>query len=279
MYTIGQFAIMTKLTTKTLRYYDEIDLIKPVKVDFTNNYRYYDENSLLQAQQILIYRDCGIPLKEIKVITDQVSSNTEGSATLKELLINQRAAIDGKIRDVQNSRSVLQEIINSLEAEKMEEVNLKWHTETHALSIRERGDHDSIGNIISRLYEKAAELNLQVQGAHTILWHEEKDFEQDSVDMEIFVPLKLEVNQDLESLSKLIKKRGRSQYCETEYEGPLSTVSLAYERILNYIDKNNLQTDGPFEETYNQTGKSFLPGKMKIVVAVPVIKNDLRHRG
>ena len=47
MYRIGKFSKITKTTIKTLRYYDEVDLLKPAYIDLENKYRYYiQQNSL-----------------------------------------------------------------------------------------------------------------------------------------------------------------------------------------------------------------------------------------
>ena len=63
-YTIKEIARLADVSTRTLRYYDEIGLLPPA---FTgkNGYRYYDRSSLLDLQQILFFRELEVPLKEI----------------------------------------------------------------------------------------------------------------------------------------------------------------------------------------------------------------------
>lgn len=46
MLSIGAFSKISNVTTKTLRYYDEIGLIKPVYVNDENGYRYYSTSQL-----------------------------------------------------------------------------------------------------------------------------------------------------------------------------------------------------------------------------------------
>ena len=46
MLSIGEFSRICKVSTKTLRYYDEIGLIKPSKINPENNYRYYSIEQL-----------------------------------------------------------------------------------------------------------------------------------------------------------------------------------------------------------------------------------------
>jgi len=66
-YSITQVAKLANVSTRTLRYYDEIDLLKPLTTS-RKEVRQYDKNHLLTLQTILLYREMGLPLKEIKRI-------------------------------------------------------------------------------------------------------------------------------------------------------------------------------------------------------------------
>src|SRR5512146_567878 len=67
MLTVKQLSQLAGVTPRTLHHYDEIGLLKPSRVG-DNGYRYYGEESLLQLQQILFYRELDIPLEDIKKI-------------------------------------------------------------------------------------------------------------------------------------------------------------------------------------------------------------------
>ncbi len=67
MYTVKQLSTLAGVTPRTLHHYDQIDLLKPESVG-ENGYRYYGEQSMLRLQQILFYRELGMPLDEIKRI-------------------------------------------------------------------------------------------------------------------------------------------------------------------------------------------------------------------
>ena len=67
MYTVNQLSKLASITRRTLRYYDQIGLLKPSRVG-ENSYRFYDDDALLRLQQILLYRELGMPLEEIKKI-------------------------------------------------------------------------------------------------------------------------------------------------------------------------------------------------------------------
>lgn len=69
-YTIHQVARMAKVSVRTLRYYDQIGLLRPgARSDA--NYRLYAEEELLRLQQILFYRELGVPLSQIgRILSD-----------------------------------------------------------------------------------------------------------------------------------------------------------------------------------------------------------------
>ncbi len=72
MKTVNEVSKLTGVSVRTLHYYDEIGLLSPA-VTTDNGYRLYDDKELERLQQILIYRELEIPLKEIKLILDSPS--------------------------------------------------------------------------------------------------------------------------------------------------------------------------------------------------------------
>ncbi len=64
-YTVNQLAKISGISSRTLRFYDEISLLKPARYG-DNNYRYYEEEQLLLLQQILFFRELGFPLSDIQ---------------------------------------------------------------------------------------------------------------------------------------------------------------------------------------------------------------------
>ena len=62
MYTIKEIADLAGVTTRTLRYYDQLGLLIPAEIG-ENGYRYYDHDNLLRLQQVLYFRELEVPLK------------------------------------------------------------------------------------------------------------------------------------------------------------------------------------------------------------------------
>lgn len=88
-YSIKEIADLAGVTTRTMRYYDELGLLAPAEIG-ENGYRYYDHDSLLRLQQILFFRELDVPLKDIQRILNQPDFNLVGA------LEEHRAALQKK---------------------------------------------------------------------------------------------------------------------------------------------------------------------------------------
>ena len=69
MHTVHQVSQITGVSVRTLHHYDQLGLLMPTQVTEAG-YRLYDSAALQRLQSILIYRELGFPLKEIKAILD-----------------------------------------------------------------------------------------------------------------------------------------------------------------------------------------------------------------
>lgn len=69
MKKINEIAELTGLTTRALRYYDEVGLLKPSEIS-ESGYRLYDDETLEVLQQILFFKELDVPLKQIKSILE-----------------------------------------------------------------------------------------------------------------------------------------------------------------------------------------------------------------
>lgn len=70
MKSVKEVSQLSGVSVRTLHYYDEIDLLKP-SVVAENGYRYYNRDTVVRLQEILLYRELDFPLKKIKEIVGQ----------------------------------------------------------------------------------------------------------------------------------------------------------------------------------------------------------------
>jgi DNA-binding transcriptional MerR regulator len=94
-YQIKELAELARVTVRTLHHYDSIGLLAPS--DRTGaGYRLYSDQDLLRLQQILIYRELGMPLEQIRRILDDPGFDR------REALLEQREALRKRARDTTN---------------------------------------------------------------------------------------------------------------------------------------------------------------------------------
>ena len=94
MYSIRELSELAGVSARTLRYYDEINLLKPGYVNEAG-YRFYGTEEANRLQQILFYRERGVELKQIEQILNR--KDFDLTAALEEHLAElekQRSKID-----------------------------------------------------------------------------------------------------------------------------------------------------------------------------------------
>lgn len=99
-YSIQELSELAGISSRTLRYYDEIGLLKPLHIG-ENNYRYYGKEELSKLQNILFYRRRGFQLKTIKIILENPNiSVSEQMQSHLQALEKERQKLDHLIQTV-----------------------------------------------------------------------------------------------------------------------------------------------------------------------------------
>jgi len=94
-YKIGDFSRLTNISIRTLRYYDEIGILKPEYVDPYSGYRYYTDKNLDEVRSITFLKQLSFSLEEIAQYKDSLTS--EVLEYKKNQLIEKRNEIDEQI--------------------------------------------------------------------------------------------------------------------------------------------------------------------------------------
>src|SRR4051794_4186310 len=97
MMRIGDFSRLSRVSVKTLRYYDEMGLIKPARVDQFTGYRYYEYDQYPRINHVLALRAHGFSLERIRQVLDSGLSMEQ----LKAMLQLQRGEIEQRIGEEQ----------------------------------------------------------------------------------------------------------------------------------------------------------------------------------
>ena len=89
MKTVKEISKITGISIRTLRYYDEIGLLKPSRVTEAG-YRLYDDQELEKLQEILFYKELEIPLSDIKKIMENPEYDKQKALAVQKSLLEQK---------------------------------------------------------------------------------------------------------------------------------------------------------------------------------------------
>ncbi|MEC0668016.1 MerR family transcriptional regulator [Priestia flexa] len=108
---VKEVASLAGISIRTLHHYDDIDLLKPTEVT-ESGYRLYVEDDLEMLQQILLFKELGLSLKEIKAVIYDPSFNKQEALELhQQLLIEKRNRLNRMI-------AMTEQTIKSMKGEK-----------------------------------------------------------------------------------------------------------------------------------------------------------------
>lgn len=119
-YTVQKLGRMAGVSTRTLRYYDEIGILKPLRIS-SSGYRIYGQVEVDLLQQILFYRELGFSLDEIKeIVTSPSFDRNRALQEQREKLLERRQQLDLLIANVEKTLAVNEGRMTMSDQEKFE---------------------------------------------------------------------------------------------------------------------------------------------------------------
>lgn len=148
-YTIKKLSDLAGISTRTLRYYDEINLLKPQKVTEAG-YRVYGEEQINKLQQILFYKSMDIELKDIKEILSNPDYDVQKSLENHyRKLIEKREHLEALIKTVEKTIAYSKGEIDMTDTEKFEcfkKEKIKKNEKQYGKEIRKKYGEESVSN-------------------------------------------------------------------------------------------------------------------------------------
>ncbi|GGB90961.1 Cu(I)-responsive transcriptional regulator [Marivita lacus] len=108
---IGDVAQRAGLPPKTIRYYEDIGLITPLRD--TNGYRLFRESDLHKLAFLGRARALGFTIEDCRTLLALYEDNTRASADVKDLAQAHLTKIEDKIAQLQSMRDTLSELVHS----------------------------------------------------------------------------------------------------------------------------------------------------------------------
>lgn len=141
-YTIGEIGKISGVSPKTIRFYDEKGLLKPVGYSEAG-YRYYDDSSFVTLQRILLLRYLGMSLEQIK---ETVHNST---LSLEESLQEQKKLLNEKKRH-------LDRVIDAVDKVQRAEDGQTWENLVEAIRVLE------VSDMVIKQYQRDDNLNRRI---------------------------------------------------------------------------------------------------------------------
>ena len=107
---IGEIANLFDVSTRTIRYYEEVGLLTSHR-DPDSQYRYYDERSSERLKKILVLRELGLSLNDIKIIMEKPFT-----PIVSEILLAHLLKVQNEIKRQRMLEKVLKELLCMLES-------------------------------------------------------------------------------------------------------------------------------------------------------------------
>ncbi|WP_239616645.1 MerR family transcriptional regulator [Cohnella mopanensis] len=99
-YTVQKLAQLAGVSTRTLRYYDVIGILKPARIN-SSGYRIYGQQEVDRLQQILFYRELEVSLEEIREILTSPQFDAESALRKhRDNLLAKRQQLDALLANI-----------------------------------------------------------------------------------------------------------------------------------------------------------------------------------
>lgn len=248
-YKISEISNLFKISRETLLYYDKMNILKPNYVDESNGYRYYNENSITQLSFILNLKESSFSLKEIKEYLE-ADQNIKSLSILEEKLNK----IDEQIIKLNLSRKVILSEIEEINLINSKKENTPFISQlenmnTYLIPVNKPKDEYELQKSLVILKNFKKKYNL-VNISRVAILKQETFFKGKFLEVD-------KVGYIFKNNSKknrnLITDEFKIGKCICIYHNDeTSKIGLSYNKLLNYINKNNYEISGDSIEIFDE---------------------------
>jgi effector-binding domain-containing protein len=247
MIRIGDFSKLSHASVKTLRYYDEMGLLKPIKVDRVSGYRYYSVDQLPRLNRILALKDLGFTLEQIAHMLDDrlPAEQIRGMLRLKQAELQQRVE-DDRERLARIEARLTQ--IEQEEAMSKYDVVIKKVEPQRVAALRDVvANYSAQGPLWNELEGFLARHNVR-PAAPCLTVYYDTEYKERDVDLEV-----CEVVSGALPVDERVRVRelpGVETMACTVHHGPFTTLDQAYAALMQWVEANGYRIMGPNREVY-----------------------------
>jgi DNA-binding transcriptional MerR regulator len=251
MIKIGEFSKLAQVPVATLRYYDQVGLLKPVKVDPFTGYRYYSTSQLPRLNRILALKGLGFSLEQISEALDDGLTPEQ----MRGMLRLRHAQISQQLDEMQNQLLEVEVRLQQIEREdsiSTYDVILKHVEPLLVASVRTiLPSHSAVGALYKEVYEslgiharEALGPNPGEGGTTLVLWYD-NEFKESDVDGAAAFMLRCRVP---ESGRMQVHELPAATMASSIHHGSYETIGNAHEAVITWIEANGYHIVGADRE-------------------------------
>ncbi len=243
MLTIGEFSKISRVSTKTLRYYDQIGLLKPGFVSKDSGYRYYEVSQLRDMLLILRLKRYGFSLPEISAVLASGDSKhfAELMRTKKEMFL----------RQTQNQQHILLQMEQDIEKIERCENIMQSNYLVKTVEMQSKTIYSLRRKMSIRDFQEAFETlcagleknRCKPAGPFLSVYHDE-DFNHECTDIEVGV----EVSPG--TSGEHVRMLAPGLCCFATHIGSYDDFTPCYTALMEWIDNEGYTISGPPFELY-----------------------------
>ncbi|WP_330251131.1 MerR family transcriptional regulator [Nocardia sp. NBC_00565] len=244
--SIGEFARLTYLSVKTLRYYHDIELLEPAAIDAGSGYRRYSVDQVPQAHLIRRLRGLDMPLPEIKSMLMAPDEDTR-NATI-------RAHLERMEAELQRTQAVVASLRSLLTPSAPIAVEYRSVPAFPALAVTDLVSRERLGAWCDEsyrlLYETLATAHIEPAGIAGATYSMEF-FENDEGEVVAFVPIPTAVlDLELPAGVAIIELPAR-RFVIAVHSGPFDDFDRTYGALGSHVAEHDTALPEPVRELYS----------------------------
>lgn len=254
-YKIGDFSQMGQVSVRTLRLYDELNLIKPAETDKWTGYRYYTLDQLPRLNRILALKDLGLSLDQIA----QLLEHDLSPAQMREMLRHKQGELAQQMQATQTQMRRVEARLHQIENENAPppyEVVLKRIDPLPFAAIRVTVPHVSaMGeyrlNVMTEFYAALRTAGIQPAFPETMIYHLAEYREQD-IDTEMGSAVESGVVKQLHAYERIQLRElpAVPAAASVVHHGNIWNVPDAMVALYSWVGRNGFQSAGPYRELH-----------------------------
>lgn len=240
--TATEFAKVCQVTPRTIRWYQQNGILKPVKIDHWNKYAYFSPSQALRVYKIKLLQQFNISLRRIKTLLNKKS------LSLNEELVKLDKFIKEKQKELEFLKNFNSVIDIKIKMKLKKEMVGQYRLFSHKI---EQGDYYKIDTYIRELKQIATSLGIKYKSSAIAFYYDE-GYNPKAAKLEIALICigKIPRIEKILPSHHAFREFHKCSALTFDFRGPYNFIEFVYNKFKKYIKTHKILITGPIFELY-----------------------------